>query len=186
MAEGKNLKRSAGLLSVFLAGRFLGYAGWAIISWFAGRAVAARTGGIPFFGLADVLLGGWLMVYGFSRPIRNHPAVCPAALVENPSEPAIRNQSLSRAGLWGILSGFSLCPPFLAAISEAAQIGSLTGSLFFFLFFYIGTGLWFLPFPLVGLLGRIPQAAQVARFCVLPLGAYYLYRGFVALAGGNF
>jgi hypothetical protein len=30
--------------------------------------VAAWIGGISFFVLADVLLGGWLMVYGFFRP----------------------------------------------------------------------------------------------------------------------
>jgi sulfite exporter TauE/SafE len=67
VAEGKNLKRSAGLLSVFLAGRFLMYAGWAIIFWFAGRTVATRTGAISVFALADIMLGGWLMYYGFSN-----------------------------------------------------------------------------------------------------------------------
>jgi sulfite exporter TauE/SafE len=185
-AEGQTLKRSAGLMLLFLSGRLLGYLGWAIISWLLGQTVVGQGGGFPAFAAADVILGGWLFSYGFSRPVPSHCKDAPGeSLVGNRNLPSVRNPFLWRVGLWGILSGFSLCPPFLAAVNEAAQTGSFAGSLIFFLVFYVGTGLWFIPFPVIGLVGRIPRAAQIARFCALPLGAYYIYRGLVTVLGGN-
>jgi hypothetical protein len=73
----------------------------------------------------------------------------------------------------------------LTAVTEAAKTGSLGGSLLFFFLFYLGTGIWFIPFPFIGTLGRFRQVAQVARFLTLPLGAYFIYSGFISIAGGN-
>jgi hypothetical protein len=73
----------------------------------------------------------------------------------------------------------------LTAVTEAAKTGSLGGSLLFFFLFYLGTGIWFIPLPFVGTLGRFQQVAQVARFLTLPLGAYFIYSGFISIAGGN-
>ena len=94
-------------------------------------------------------------------------------------------EAFLRSGIWGTLSGWQVCPPFLAAMAEAARTGSLGGSLLFFFVFYLGTGVWFIPFPFVGTLGRFRQVAQVARFCALPLGAYYIFSGLISIAGGN-
>jgi sulfite exporter TauE/SafE len=184
-AERITLKRSAALLTVFLSGRFLGYIGWAVLSWVLGKAIFQNPGGLALFTFAGLVLGGWLIYYGISRPSGHSPEICPAPHLKILASPIMPRQDYLRSGTWGILSGFQVCPPFLAAVTEAARTGSLGGSLLFFLVFYLGTGLWFVPFPFIGTLGRFRQVAQVARFCAVPLGAYYIYSGLVHMAGGN-
>ncbi|MCX5905808.1 MAG: sulfite exporter TauE/SafE family protein [Deltaproteobacteria bacterium] len=55
-AEGQTLKRSAGLMLLFLSGRLLGYLGWAIISWLLGQTGVGQGGGFPAFAAADIIL----------------------------------------------------------------------------------------------------------------------------------
>ncbi len=170
-AERVTLRRSSALLTSFLAGRLLGYMGWAMLSWPVGRLILTAQGGLTVSAAVDLVLGGWLIYYGISHPSPQH-RICPVSILNPSATPAIAGQVLVRSTMWGILSGIQICPPFLAAVNEAARTGSLGGSLLFFFIFYLGTGIWFVPFPFIGKLGRFPQVAQVARFCALLLGAY--------------
>ncbi len=183
-AERVDLRRGAGLLTIFLSGRLLGYCGWAVLSWLLGRAISQVTEGSTAFSFAGLVLGAWLIYYGISRPADSH-RTCPASIFKPLGLRLGRHGVFLRGGIWGFLSGLQVCPPFLVAIVGAAQTGGLGASLLFFFLFYLGTGVWFIPFPLVGTLGRFRQVAQVARFCALPLGAYYVYSGLISLTGGN-
>jgi len=183
-AEQVTLKGSAALLTVFLSGRLLGYGAWAVVSWLLGQAVLQNPAGLTAFAAADLFLGGWLIYYGISRPLGHSHKICPASILKPLASSTIIHQTYFRSGIWGILSGLQVCPPFLAAVAGAARTGSLGGSLVFFLVFYLGTALWFTPFPFIGTLGRFRQVAQVARFCALLLGAYYIYSGFITVTGG--
>jgi len=184
-AERVDLQQSTMLLLVFLSGRLLGYFGWAIVSWLLGAAILRNPGGLTTFAAADLILGGWLVYYGISAPPGHSHEICPGSTLKPVTKPMATRQSLFRSGTWGILSGSQVCPPFLAAVTEAGRTGSLGGSLLFFFAFYLGTGLWFVPFPFIGMLGRLRQVAQVARFLTVPLGVYYIYSGFTAIAGGR-
>ncbi len=181
-AEGNTLKRGSALLTVFLSGRLLGYLGWAVLSWLLGWVIYRSPKGLAVFSSASLVLGTWLIYYGISRPIPAHGS-CPGSILKS------SNSSWSsypvRGGVWGFLSGLQICPPFLTAVMGAAGTGSAGGSLLFFFLFYLGTGVWFIPFPFIGTLGRFRQVAQVARFLTIPLGAYFIYSGFISIAGGN-
>jgi sulfite exporter TauE/SafE len=183
-AESNTLKRNTTLLTVFLSGRLLGYLGWAVLSWLLGWVIFQSSKGIAVFSSANLVLGAWLIYYGVSRPVHSH-GNCPGSILKSLDSPLGTHQVFFRGGIWGFLSGLQICPPFLTAVTEAARTGSLGGSLLFFFLFYLGTGIWFIPFPFIGTLGRFRQVAQVARFCALPLGAYYIYSGFITIAGGN-
>ncbi len=183
-SEGISLKRSSALLGIFLSGRLLGYLGWAVLSWLLGWVIYQSPKGFAFFSAANLLLGAWLIYYGIRKPVFSHQS-CPGANLISLDSSWRSHQGLFRGGVWGFLSGLQICPPFLTALAEAAQTGSLEGSLLFFLLFYLGTGIWFIPFPFIGTLGRFHQVAQVARFLTLPLGAYFMYSGLITIAGGN-
>jgi sulfite exporter TauE/SafE len=183
-SEEISLKRSSALLSVFLSGRLLGYLGWAVLSWLLGWLIFQSTKGLALFSAADLVLGAWLIYYGVRRPVPSH-GNCPGSTLKSLNSSGSSHQAFFRGGVWGFLSGLQICPPFLTAVTEAARTGSLGGSLLFFFLFYLGTGIWFLPFPFIGTLGRFRQIAQVARFLTLPLGAYFIYSGFISIAGGN-
>jgi sulfite exporter TauE/SafE len=183
-SEGISLRRSSALLSVFLSGRLLGYLGWAVLSWILGWVIFQSSKGLMVFSSANLALGAWLIYYGISRPVHSH-GNCPGSILKSLDSPLGTHQVFFRGGVWGFLSGLQICPPFLTAVTEAARTGSLGGSFLFFFLFYIGTGIWFIPFPFIGTLGRFRQVAQVARFLTLPLGAYFIYSGFISIAGGN-
>ena len=184
-AERVGLRRGTALLTVFLSGRLLGYLGWAVLSWLLGRAIFQVPEGSTALSFAGLVLGAWLIYYGISRPSEDSHRNCPGSILKSIDSRLGTRQVFFRGGVWGFLSGLQVCPPFLAAIIGAARTGGLGDSLLFFFLFYLGTGVWFIPFPLIGTLGRFRQVAQVARFCALPLGAYYVYSGFISLTGGN-
>ena len=183
-SEEISLKRSSVLLSVFLSGRLIGYVGWAVLSWLLGTLISQSTRGLALFSAADLVLGAWLIYYGIRRPVPSH-GNCPRTTLNSLNSFWSGHQAFLRGGIWGFLSGLQICSPFLTAVTEAARTGSLGGSLLFFFIFYLGTGIWFLPFPFIGIIGRFRQVAQVARFLTLPLGVYFIYSGFISLAGGK-
>jgi hypothetical protein len=181
-SEGISLRRSSGLLGVFLSGRLIGYLGWAVLSWLLGWVIYKSPGGLAMFSSANLVLGAWLIYYGVSRPKVSH-GNCPGSILKSLNSPW--GNPLARGGVWGFLSGLQICPPSLTAVTEAARTGTLWGSVLFFLLFYLGTAVWFVPFPFVGTLGRFHQVAQGARFLALPLGVYFIYSAVIAIAGGN-
>jgi hypothetical protein len=140
--------------------------------------------GLALFSAAELVLGAWLIYFGISRPVHSH-GNCPGSTLHSLDSSRTSRRVFFRSGIWGFLSGLQICPPFLTAVTEAARTGSLEGSLLFFFLFYLGTGIWFIPFPFIGTLGRFRQIAQVARFLALPLGAYFIYSGLNSIAGGN-
>jgi sulfite exporter TauE/SafE len=82
----------------------------------------------------------------------------------------------------GFLTGLNLCPPFIAAGVRAAETRSLSGAVLFFLAFFAGTAVWFLPAAAVSPLRRIPAAATVARMVLGLMAIYYAYLGLVGLS----
>jgi len=155
------------------------------LSWLLGRAIFQVPNGSTAFSFVGLVLGGWLIYYGISKPTDHSHKGCSDSVVKSFDFGLGSHQVVFRSGIWGFLSGLQVCPPFFAAVIGAARTGGLGGSLLFFLLFYLGTGIWFLPFPFIGTLGRFRQVAQVARFCALLLGVYYIYSGFISLTGGN-
>lgn len=87
------------------------------------------------------------------------------------------------AAVLGILTGISLCPPFLAAAARVFGYGrALTGALYF-VFFYLGTSVFLLPLfgiPLVG--KRLNEIKIVARIATVILGVYFfLFSGVLGI-----
>jgi hypothetical protein len=87
-------------------------------------------------------------------------------------------------GLMGLLTGLSLCPPFLAALAGATSQVTLVSSLLFFSAFFAATALYLVPFPLAGLLGRSQAVRITGRLAAGLMGAYYFYKGLIMIYGG--
>ncbi len=84
----------------------------------------------------------------------------------------------------GLLAGLKVCPPLLLAFTDAASSGTLGGSLLLFITFFLGTSLYFLPFPLLGTLTRVPDVRIVGKFAAVIVALYYLISGILLFAGG--
>jgi len=170
-----------GSLALFLGGRLLGYLLFATAAWAVGLSLPA-DGAVRawIFGLANLLLAALLALYAWAPQtlgrIRRGSSDTPLYQIE----PSVKTWKPAALAL-GFLTGLNLCPPFVAAGVRAAEIPSLPGALFFFLAFFAGTAVWFLPALAVSPLSRIPAASTVARMVLGLMAAYYAYLGLVSL-----
>lgn len=84
--------------------------------------------------------------------------------------------------LLGILTGFSVCPAFLIAMTSAFDSsGALNGSLLFTGFF-IGTTVYMLPFALFGLFSKKKWLNTVAKYAAIFVAVYFAIVGIRGLA----
>jgi hypothetical protein len=182
-AEGSGLRGTGVLLGQFLAGRLAGYLGFATAAWAFGLVLPLPAGSnAAAFGAVHLALAATLALYAFSAP-RPRAAACPGGLsIPRRRTLAGRFRSCGPAAL-GFLTGLNLCPPFLVAGVRAAERHSLAGALEFFLLFFAGTLIWFLPFLGVGAVRRFTGLPIVARFTTIVVAAYYAYLGVITLGG---
>jgi sulfite exporter TauE/SafE len=77
--------------------------------------------------------------------------------------------------LLGLFTGLSVCPPFFVAASRVfGTTGALEGMLYFLLFFF-GTTVWFLPLFGIHFLNKKQNTLRlVSRMAMLMLGVYFL------------
>jgi sulfite exporter TauE/SafE len=181
-AEHEGIRGTARSLTVFLGGRLAGYMVFAVFAWGLGMAAPIDAPARALlFGVANLGLAAMLFLYPWLPRTHSLAALQPAAagLHQIGAPQPVRASATATLGL---LTGLNLCPPFVAAGVRAAETRSLPGSLAFFLLFFAGTAVWFIPALAVGPLRRIPAAATVARMAMAVLGVYYAYLGITSLS----
>jgi sulfite exporter TauE/SafE len=181
LTEHAGLRPNARYLSAFLGARLLGYLLFAAVAWEIG-ALASKlpTPRMPLMGGVDVLLACMLVWYAYSaRHICGQ--ACSGSKLVNIS--TSRDRRGGRAAALGLLTGLSLCPPFVAAGIRAAQLGSVVQAMLFFIFFFVGTSVWFVPFVGLGCIERNQAVITVARMTMALVALYYLSLGVAMLMG---
>jgi len=176
LVQPQGMRLHSRQLFLFLAARLAGYMVFAAAVWLVGSSIPrAWSGRSWLLGSIQVLLAVGLVVYAAGWPRRR----C------TPAEPSNRLVQIGEAPRpWrsgalalGFLTGINLCPPFLVAGVRAAQLPSLSASLLFFVFFFAGTAIWFLPFLSLGFVRRTPAVITVARMVAVLLACWYGYSG---------
>jgi len=181
LGEKKGILQNVLLISQFLGGRLLGYLAFGLIAWCINRSILQAVDYREFLiGIAYVVLSVFLIFYSFSK-------------VESPCTGEQMRGLLNRVEVgWpvllptvmGVVTGFSFCPPFLLALTNAAEKSSLFHSLFFFLTFFLGTSIFFLPTPFLGIFRGIPVLQTIGKLAAGIMGLYYSYSGIILLIGG--
>lgn len=168
-------------LGQFLLGRLASYFLWALLAGPAGKLGSshAPTRAIVI-GLAFLAGSLLLMRYGFRE---RKPGCAVGALRGRLTRRAAHLPRLM-PGLLGCLTGLNLCPPLILAFATAAETGSVLASLWFFLTFFLGTALYFLPTPFLSVLARVHSLRIIGRLAVGVMGVYYLYCGLMLLTQG--
>lgn len=180
LGEGEPVLKNSLRLVQFLSGRLLGYLLFVCAVWAAGGSIRPVLQHPAALGALHLLLALLLLLYGFAP----RPAPCLAESARSSlSRLASRFPALVPPFL-GFLTGLSVCPPFMAAMVDASRLPGLLPTLTFFLAFFFGTSLAFLPLPLAGLLRRHQTLRTVGRLASGLMGGYYLYTGAILLYGG--
>jgi hypothetical protein len=192
MVQPRGVRGHSRQLGLFLAARLAGYMVFATAAWLVGSSIQrawtgrAGIGQSWVMGGVELLLAAALVVYAVGWPHRRCAAANPAyaqasarhgatgGLVRIGETPSGRR---SGALALGFLTGINLCPPFLVAGVRAAQLEHLSAALVFFVCFFAGTAVWFLPFLSMGLVQRTPAVVTVARMVAVLLACWYGFSG---------
>lgn len=178
LGEGRPTRHNWLLLAKFLTGRLLGYLLFGLLAWAAGTLVLGDAGVRPWvLGVGYIALAGVMIFYGLVKK----PTACVGS-VKDLRARLRRWPALLPFGM-GFLTGLNLCPPFLLAITGAADTGSLGGSLLFFFTFFLGTSLYMIPLTLVGAFNRSEALQQIGKWAAVLVGAYYIVMGIALLWG---
>jgi sulfite exporter TauE/SafE len=178
MGEGNNISRNVRSVSLFLSGRLAAYLIIGMLSGIIGTSLLQPSAiKVVFLGILYILLAVLLIVYGFHR----FGEVC---LGRSPLP--FRK---SYTGRWsfllpltgGFATGLNLCPPFLLAITGAMETGKITDSVLFFLMFFLGTAIYFVPLPFIGFFRKQQVLRIVGKFAAVLAGLIFLYKGIIML-----
>lgn len=181
LTEQAGFKPHARFLSVFLGARLAGYLLFAAAAWEVGALVSLpQASRVLLMGAVDVLLAGVLLWYAWSARHLCGSSCASSKLVQIG---ATKDRRVAGAAALGLLTGLSLCPPFVAAGVRAAEQGSMTQALLFFIFFFVGTSVWFIPFIGISCVARNQAVMTVARMTMVLIALYYLSLGIAMLMG---
>ncbi len=181
LAEPGGLRLNTRYLGTFLGTRFVGYLLFAIVVGEIGAAASLPQAGRPLvFGAVHVLLAAVLVWYARTAG-RSCAGECAAPALVPIGVTAKRG--VPGAAVLGLLTGVSLCPPFIAAGVRAAELGSVVGAALFFTMFFIGTSVWFVPFVGLGCVRRNEAILTVARMAMVLIALYYAFLGAAMLLG---
>lgn len=183
LGEGRGVLQNFSALAQFLLGRLLGYLAFAFLAWGLNQSILRDTGQRTLLiGSAYVVLSVALILYSLFRTGR----ACRAA-----GDRGVANRL---RGTWpalvlfvaGLATGLNFCPPFLLAVTTAAEQASLAQSVLFFLTFFLGTSVFLIPAPFLGLMRGVSALPIIGKMAAGLIGAYYFYLGLTLLAGGNY
>lgn len=185
LKEGKDVRQNLVTLLKFLGGRMGGYTLFGLLAWVTGSLLLQVTRyqslviGAAYVGLAALLLvavlrkkapSGTCALGEAQAKLSRWPALLPAGWL-----PAAM----------GLLAGLKICPPLLLAFTNAASTGTLAGSLVFFLAFFLGTSIYFIPLSFLGAFRQVSALRIVGQFAAAIVALYYLYAGVLLLIGGG-
>jgi len=173
LGEGTTIVQNTKSVGLFLGGRLVSYILVGIVSGILGLTLVLNTMQNRFvFGIIYTLLAFFMIAYGFFR----FREIC---LGQNQRK---LQQKLSRWPLaiplaGGFVTGLNLCPPFLLAITGAVETRQLSGSILFFIMFFLGTSVYFIPMPFLGFFKRKQVLQVIGKFAAILAGLLYLYKG---------
>jgi sulfite exporter TauE/SafE len=174
MGEGNTITQNTLSVGLFLAGRLVAYM---VVGLFSGILGALLGHSLPgksvVFGIIYSLLAVFLITYGFYR----FKEVCLGLKQENLKKVFIFRWPQLVPFTGGFATGMNLCPPFLLAVTGAMEGNGISGSLLFFVMFFLGTSVYFIPLPLIGFFRRRQVLRIIGKFAAILTGFFYLYKG---------
>ena len=168
MAEERNFLQNAATLGELALGRLIAYLLFGIAVGYAG----AKLNG-PWFdkviGISMILLSSIMLLFVASRKMP-HLSLC-----------KIGDKYSRFPAIFGFLTGINLCPPFLLAISSAAGMGSLWGSIMLFGGFFSGTTIFLILLMPLGILGAYEPVRITGLMAIILSSIFFLGLGIAYL-----
>jgi sulfite exporter TauE/SafE len=178
MGEAATISRNTISVGLFLGGRLAAYMLVGLLAGLLGYLFLQQSGQTRiFFGVVYIFLALFLIAYGFHR----FKEICLGHGQKN-LQPGQGNRWPFLVPLTGgFATGLNVCPPFMLAITGAIETKNISGSLLFFILFFLGTSVYFIPLPFLGFFKRKLVLQVIGKFAAILAGLFYLYKGFILL-----
>lgn len=162
VSEQRNKKGNWYLILKFIFGRLLGYITFgAVVGYFGARLYSHTVFSILYIALLILSLLLILHALGLLKP-KIFP-FCQGFKKYNPKLPV----------LMGFLMGINICPPFLMSLAYVFTLHSAFKGIIYFLMFFLGTSLYFLPIFFLGYLNKLKEFRLVGRVSALIVGLLF-------------
>jgi sulfite exporter TauE/SafE len=172
VAEERTMRQTAWVLSNFILGRLAGYTLFGLAVGFLGERFDSRWLHLISVG-ALILLSVFLLLYALG--------------LVSPAWPLCAGTSRARGRtpfLMGVFMGLKVCPPLLVSAAYVFSLHDMLKGVLYFLVFFVGTTIYFIPLALLGMLSGMDEFRRVARASAvlvsvifLVYGVYMLWRG---------
>ena len=174
LGENKSINTNFIYVSLFLSGRLLAYIFIGLIAGIAGNLFLQPSGfNLVLIGVSYIILSVMLIAYGFYR----FKEVCLGSMQAKIASKYFKNMPYVIPLMGGTLTGMNICPPLMLAAAKAASTHHIAESILFFVMFFIGTSLYFLPLPFIGIFKKQNILRTVGKFAAIIAGMLYLYKG---------
>lgn len=178
LGEGISVRRSVVDISIFLGSRFIVYILLGLLAALVGQAfLRTEIFRESITGSAYIVLSVALIVYAFLR-------IKPLCLLKNLHEiPANQpdKRTLAIPLIGGLVTGLSLCPALLLAFTGAASERSILNSILYFILFFLGTTVYFLPLILLGFIRGRNIIHIIGKFAAGIAGIFFFAKGLIML-----
>lgn len=172
LGEGKKVSGNFFIIGLFLTGRLLGYILFAISAWYIGNTIlSSHHLKNIFLGGSDIILSVILLFYALFEPKDD----CKLNTVMSFFGGKYNNHYLPI--LLGFITGINICPPFLLALIQSINKGSILNCLLFFILFFIGTSVYITLTAFIGLLSSVSKLRIIGKLTAIVISFYYLYSG---------
>lgn len=178
MGEGSSILKSTWYLGLFLAGRLLAYLLVGFLAGVLGAAFLQHSGFKPaVMGIINMALAVMLILYGFYR----FREICLGKSQQQIEKLMGVRWPYLVPFAGGAITGINICPPFLLVFAQAASSHQVAGSVLYFFMFFLGTSVYFIPFPLIGFFRRQQVLRIIGKFTAIFAGLYFFYQGLIML-----
>jgi sulfite exporter TauE/SafE len=174
LGESKSINRNFFYVFLFLSGRLAAYILIGFIVGIAGKILLQPSSiTLLLTGISYIILSLLLIYYGFYQ----FKEVCLGMTNTKIASKYFKKMPYMVLLAGGAMTGINICPPFFLAITRAAATKNIFDSIFFFMMFFIGTSLFFVPLPFLGFFKRRKVLRVIGKFAAILAGLIYLYKG---------
>ena len=169
MSENRRLKQCARVLGELAFGRLIAY-----LIFGAGIGyIGMRIEGLLFqkaIAGAMIILSALLILFAVTRGFP-HLSICRV----------VNKRQIRYPIIFGLLTGFNVCPPFLLATSRTFDLASISKGIFLFAGFFAGTSVYLVLLLPLGFLGRWQNIRIIGVLTAMLSGVYFLFMGIIRL-----
>lgn len=173
ISQERGRKENFNIILKFIAGRFLGYLVFGAVVGYLGERIQNATFNLILI-IALMLLSCLLILHGLGLMKIKRLALCQKFKRYNSKLPL----------LMGFLMGVNVCPPFLMSLSYVFTLHSALSGIIYFLMFFIGTTLYFLPVAFLGYFNKLKEFRWAGRVAAVIVGSFFLIYGIYFISRG--